>query len=104
MQFRYFITLILISYLLVLFQTSFLSHFNIHGYEPNLILTAVILLSILERQKNFYSFWLASWGGFFLDIFSNDFIGFHIIILFLTSFFIKIILKKYVRVSFTLKP
>ena len=50
--------LVIVFYILVLFQISFLVHFNIFdgsflGWSPNLILIAVILLNIFENpQKN----------------------------------------------------
>lgn len=90
------ILLILVLYLLSLIQTSFLVHFNILGIVPNLILIAVILISLFTS----YYWWGVSSafvGGFFLDIFSGNFIGFHILILLGLVFFIQFILKKYVQ-------
>lgn len=90
-------------YILTLFQTSFLIHFNVFlkggfwGYALNPILIAVILITVLEKPEKNSGIFLGVCGGFFLDIFSENFIGFHILILLGLSFFIKFILRKYVR-------
>jgi len=92
-------------YILTLFQTSFLIHFNVFleggfwGWTPNLILIAVILITVFEKPDPHTNFGVgvAFIGGFFLDIFSENFIGFHILILVILAFFIKFILRKYVR-------
>jgi len=90
-------------YILTLFQTSFLIHFNVFleggfwGWVLNLILIAVILITVLEKPEKNSSIFLGGCGGFFLDIFSENFIGFHILILLGLSLFIKFILRKYVR-------
>ena len=97
-----FLLLILFFYILVLLQTSFLLHFNILGWwvgwSPNLILISVILISFLEKPENNSGFFSAFLGGFFLDIFSESFFGFNILILTVIVFFIKFIFKKYVRI------
>jgi hypothetical protein len=104
-------------YILTLFQTSFLIHFNIFlgggffGWISNLVLIAVILITVFsvrggpasgkeDLNKNIGIF-SGICGGFFLDIFSENFIGFHILILVIIAFFIKLILRKYVRFPFT---
>jgi len=101
--------LVIVFYILVLFQISFLVHFNIFdgsflGWSPNLILIAVILLNIFENPQKNSGYFTAFIGGFFLDIFSChflgiNFIGFWISILLAISFSIKFILRKYVRTS-----
>lgn len=89
--------LILFFYILVLLQTSFLVHFNIKGIVPNLVLVSVILINFFEKPKEYLGFLSAIIGGFFLDVFSENFIGFYILILVGLAIFIKFILKKYVR-------
>ncbi len=101
--------LIIFFYILTLFQISFLVHFNILdgrfvGWSPNLILIAVILLNLFENPQKNSGYFTAFIGGFFLDIFSGNFIGinfigFWILILLVISFSIKFILRKYVRLS-----
>lgn len=89
-------------YILTLFQTSFFTHFNIFleggflGWALNLILIAVILITVFDPRTKI-GVGAAFFGGFFLDIFSENFIGFHILILVILAFFIKFILRKYVR-------
>jgi len=96
-------------YILTLFQTSFLIHFNIFleggfgGWTPNLILIAVILITVFERPEKNLGIFLAFIGGFFLDIFSENFIGFHILVLVILALLIKFILRKYVRIPI-IKP
>lgn len=92
-------------YILTLFQTSFLTHFNIFlegffGWTPNLILITVILITVFENPDPHTNFGVgaAFIGGFFLDIFSENFIGLYILILVTLAFFIKFILRKYVRI------
>jgi len=82
-------------YILTLFQTSFLVHFNILG--PILILITVLCLNLLEEPENVNGIFGAGISGFFWDIFSNKPIGFHLLILVIMSVFIKVILKRYVR-------
>ncbi len=94
--------LIIFFYILVLLQTSFLVYFPIFGVFPNLILIAVILINLFERQQENLGIFSAFIGGFFLDNFFSgtlgiNFIGFYIIILLAVAIFIKFILKKYVR-------
>ncbi len=81
--------LIAVFYILVLLQSSFLVHFNIFGVVPNLVLILVCLLSFFEKPNEYRGIFGAVIGGFFLDIFSNSFIGISIIILVVISFFIK---------------
>lgn len=79
---------------MVLFQTSFLISFNFLNKIPSLILIFVILLNLFEEKEKNSGIISAFLGGFFWDIFSTAYIGFHIIFLFLLAIFIKFILKK----------
>jgi len=88
-------------YILTLFQTSFLIHFNIFlegfaGWTLSLVLIAVILITVFDPHTKI-GVGAAFIGGFFLDIFSENFIGFHILILVTLAFLIKFILRKYIR-------
>jgi len=87
-------------YFLILIQTGFLIHFNIGGwwagYGP--ILIAIIFINLFTPHYSWWGVSASFFGGFFLDIFSENFIGFHILILLLVSLFIKFILKKYMRI------
>lgn len=98
-----YLVLILFLYFLTLFQTSFLIHFNISGIIPNLILISVILINFFESPSKNSGIFSAFIGGFFLDIFSENFFGFWTLILIIITLFIKFILKKYVRIPLT-KP
>jgi len=65
---------ILFFYLLVLLQTSFFP----------------------QEPKTLLGVFLAFFGGFFLDIFSENFFGFWTLISITISIFIKFVFKKYV--------
>ena len=88
--------LIICFYLLTLLQTSFFPHWP-HIYLLNLVLIIVALINLLEPQKEKFGLFSAFFGGFFLDIFSENFLGFWVLILLTISIFIKLILKKHVR-------
>ena len=100
MKFKKILFLTLILYILVLLQSSFLVHFSLFGIVPNLVMILVVLLNLLEKDREFFSLGLlaAFIGGFFLDIFSIRIIGFYILILVILALFIKIIIRKHVRI------
>jgi ABC-type dipeptide/oligopeptide/nickel transport system permease component len=53
-------------------------------------------LAFFEKRESGFGFFAALWAGFFLDIFSNVFIGFHISIAVFLVALIKLFVKKYV--------
>ncbi len=61
------IHLIVLSYLLVLFQVGFWSHFPVNGAWPNLALLFILLFS-LRSNDSFKTWLLAIWTGFLLDV------------------------------------
>ena len=89
--------LIIFFYILALLQTSFLIHFNFFTITPNLILITVLLLNLLEEPRKNNGIFGAVISGFFWDIFSDRFIGFHILILVGLAILIKVILRNYLR-------
>lgn len=94
---------ILIFYFLILFETSFLSHFDIFQgrfFQVSLILILIFFINLFEKPQSYSGLWSASIGGFFLDIFSENFIGFYTIISIILAIFIKFIIKKYVKIPF----
>ena len=91
---------IIVFYFLVLIQTSFLVHFTLFGAVPNLVLILIIIWNFLEKRKNYFGVINGLIGGFFLDIFSNHFIGFYVLILVGLAILIKLIFKRYVRIPF----
>lgn len=87
-------------YFLAMLQTGFLVHFAVApAIFPNLILLAIIIINFLESPRAGKGFFGAIFGGFFWDIFSQNPIGFHILILLTLTALMKIILRKYVRFS-----
>jgi len=93
-----FLILILIFYILVLFQTSFLVYFNIKGFIPNLILIAVFLINLFEEKDRITGIYSAMIGGFFLDVFSEKSFGLYILISIVMAIFIKYVIKRHVRI------
>lgn len=85
----------LFFYLLVLLQTSFFPHF--FKIFPNLILISIVFINFFEKIKNFSGIYFAFLGGFFLDIFSERFFGFWILISLILAIFIKFFIKKYIQ-------
>lgn len=91
---------ILVVYSLIIFQTSFLAHFGIWRYLPNLVILFVIFFNLFENQQDKNGLIIAGVSGFLLDIFSASAIGFYTAILVMTSLAIKIIVKKYLYLKF----
>jgi len=92
-----FFPLLVFFYLLSLIEVSFLPHFFVWGIFPSLILISVIAFSILPQFGWGAAIFSGVAGGFFWDVFSADFLGFHVLILVGLALFIKLILKRYVR-------
>ena len=86
-------------YFLILFQTSFLAHFNIFNIIAHIGLIIILISFFCRKENDIYSIILAISAGLFLDIFSNQFIGFYVLILLTSIILIKIILQNYVRAS-----
>jgi len=86
-----------ILYLLVLFESSFLIHFEIFYRVPSLILISIFFLNLFEDPNGLRGIFCALFGGLFWDIFSNELIGFHILILIALAIFIKFTVRKYIR-------
>ena len=82
-------------YFLILLQESFFIH--IFPYVLNLVLVMICLINLFEEKNDNSGIYLSLIGGFFLDIFSENFFGFYILTSLLISFFIKIILKSYIK-------
>jgi len=89
--------LIIFFYILALLQTSFLIHFSFSKIVPNLLLITVLILNILEEPRENNGIFGAVASGFFWDIFSDKFIGFHILILAGIAVLIKLILRNYLQ-------
>jgi len=89
--------LTLFLYFLILFQISFSAHFYILNIIPSLILIFTIFFNLFEKKENVSGIFVAIFGGFLEDIFSNSVIGFHILIFLVLSIFIKFVFKKYIQ-------
>jgi len=88
--------------ILAIIQVSFVPHFKILAVEwsrwINFIDTAVIVIAFFERRRGRLGWIAALSGGIFLDLFSGRFFGFWIALLLAAVGFIKMVLKKYVRI------
>lgn len=80
--------ILIVFYFLALMQTSL--------FIPNFILISVILVNVFEKPQKNTGILAGFIGGFFLDIFSSNLIGFYVLILLALSILIKIIFRKYV--------
>jgi len=87
-------------YFWVLFQTSFLSHFSpfwsqklVYGFTFGFF----FILNFFEDSKSNFGLFSALIGGFLLDVFSSEPIGFHLLILMSVAILTKFVFKKYVR-------
>ena len=89
---------IILFYGLAVFETSFLGHFHVFGGLPNLLLIGVLMLNLFEKPEEKSGVWAAVVGGFFWDVFSPDYIGFHLLILLAISLAIKHVFKRYLRI------
>lgn len=95
--------LILLTYFLTLFQSSFVVFFNVRGMVPNLVLIFIFLFNIFEKPSENSGIAAAAAGGFFLDIFSGGHLGINLIILTALSFLIKYFLKNIFTLPFSKK-
>lgn len=97
-----FFFLAILLYFFVLFQTSF-SPFFPSGSWWNLVLITVIFINLFEEQDKKLGLYSAFLGGFFLDIFSENFFGYWILILLTISIFIKFVLKRFFAIPAVIK-
>ena len=96
MKMKNIVFFIICFYFLTLLQSSFFPHFPF-GHWLNLVLIAVVLINLFTPHHSWWGVISAFFGGFFLDIFSEKFFGFWVLLLLAASILIKFILKKYVR-------
>ena len=74
---------------------SFLIHF--FSFLPNLVLISIIIINIFEDRKEQFGIILSFISGFLLDVFSDKFIGYYVLISILISLFIKLVFKNYIQ-------
>lgn len=91
------ILLILVFYFLILLQTGFAPHFRVFGLVPNLVLGAVVLLNLFEKQEEKFGLLAAVLGGFLMDIFSAHFFGFYAGSYLVIAVFLKYFVRQYVK-------
>ncbi|MEA2092538.1 MAG: hypothetical protein U9P61_01020 [Patescibacteria group bacterium] len=83
---------------LSLFLTSFLfSYLFLYSFCFVLFLIS-ILFSLIEDPQKKDSYFLSLFLGFWIDVFSLYPIGFHILILVIITFLIKVVVKRYVQI------
>jgi hypothetical protein len=64
----------------------------------NLVDLAVAVVVLFEKRRHNMGWAAAFWGGIFLDLYSTRFFGFWIMVLLAMVAFVKLVLKKYVRI------
>jgi len=84
---RYFI-IFLISFLVAIFQSSFLAHFPIFGWTMNLVLILAIWFVIFRNFKE--GLFFAFFSGLFLDFFSARLFGLETLVLIFCVFFLNL--------------
>jgi hypothetical protein len=94
---KFFPVIIIALYFLALLQTSFFFSFGVFGILCNFVLFGVILLNLFEKTEGKAGIFGAIIGGFFLDMFSENFMGFYVIVALAVSLFLKYVLRKYVK-------
>ena len=88
--------IILIFSVLSLLQVSFLPHFPLWGWIPNLVLISLVILAPFTSLKTGVE--AALTGGFFLDLYSSLPFGFWLILSLLLFWGMRHILHNYVRI------
>lgn len=96
-----FLILILVAYFLIIFQTSFLAHFGVWRYLPNLAILFVVFFNLFENQQEKNGLAIAGISGFLLDVFSASPFGLYTAILIMAALIIKIIVKRYFYLKFS---
>lgn len=94
------LSLIVLFYLLAIFQNSFLINFAWHKAYLNLVLLALIVLFFKKKREIKEGFLLSLFAGFFMDIFSSYFFGLAILLFFLIYLLIEKIKKYFLATSF----
>lgn len=92
------IFIIALLYCITLLQTSFFVQIGISSVLLNFVLITVVIINIFENQEDYFGIISAFLGGFFLDIFSEHFFGFYILISLAVALFIKLVFRVYVRI------
>ncbi|MBD3208610.1 MAG: hypothetical protein GF370_04110 [Candidatus Nealsonbacteria bacterium] len=89
------ISIALVFYLIALAQSSFAPYLLI--WLPNFSLILVGLINLLEPKDEVFGFGAAFLGGFFLDVFSENFFGYYVIISLAIALLLKGLLKNIIR-------
>jgi len=82
-------------FVLAMLQVSFLPHFPLWGWVPNLVLISLVILASFASTRA--GFEAAFAGGFLLDLYSSLPFGFWIILSLILFFVTRHILRNYVR-------
>lgn len=87
--------LVISFFILAMLQVSFLPHFSLVGWVPNLVLISLVILAFVANPQT--GIVAALSGGFFLDLYSALPFGFWIILSLALFFTARHILQHYVR-------
>ncbi len=88
---------ILLFYFLFLIQTTFAFYAGFSCFLPYLILLILFLVVLFEKPSSNRAFIISGFTGIMWDFFSLKPFGFYFISLIILTFFVKFILRNYVR-------
>jgi hypothetical protein len=95
---RFFLFLFII-FTLSLLQFNILPALFPFAYIPNILIIFALIFALFERPDKDFAFLIAFLAGLFNDLISPVF-GFYIIITFGVVYILKLLLNKYVQLSF----
>ncbi len=93
-----FLFLFFAFYALALLQVSFFAHVAVFGFVPNILLGVALFIALCESYNVRNGLYAAFFAGFFLDVFSQGFFGFWIVLCVIGVFVIKFFKRTYVRI------
>lgn len=83
--------IILIFLIAALLQASFLPYFSIITVTPNILFILFFIIIFLKKEREYYyELFVVISAGFFMDIFSNSYLGVSIISLFILYLLIQL--------------
>ncbi len=88
---------ILLFYFLFLVQTTFAFYASFSYFFPYLILLILFLVVLFENPTSNRAYVISGFAGIMWDFFSLKPLGFYFVFLIILTFFVKFMLKNYVR-------
>lgn len=95
--FKLFLIAILVTFFVFL-MSSFLFYPLIFFLPVFFLVFFAFLYNLLEDPRNSEGFFVAGFCGFWVDILSTTPVGFYLLVFLIFTFFLKLLLKKYVKI------